>query len=186
MRLPTPLLRNKSNVHKNQFGHVLVLAGSRRMLGAAALTSLAAIRSGAGLVTLGIPQSLNAAAHKKIANVIMTLPLKETREQTLAFSAFHQIQKDFKIYDAIAIGPGLSRNASTRRLILRIIETSPLPLIIDADALNALQGHCHSLKRTKSVKVLTPHAGEMSRLIKKPKQTIEQARKETAKTFAKT
>ncbi len=60
MRLPTLLLRRKSNVHKNQFGHVLILAGSKQMLGAGALTSLAAIRSGAGLVTLGIHQSLNS------------------------------------------------------------------------------------------------------------------------------
>ena len=66
MRLPTPLLRRKSNVYKNQFGHVLVLAGSKQMLGAGALTSLSAIRSGAGLVTLGIPQSLNTAVQKKI------------------------------------------------------------------------------------------------------------------------
>ena len=93
MQLPTPLLRHKSNVHKNQFGHVLVLAGSGRMLGAGALVSLAAIRSGAGLVTLGIPKSLNATAQKKISNVIMTYPLKETKEQSLSASAFLQIKK---------------------------------------------------------------------------------------------
>lgn len=185
MRLPTPLLRRKSNVHKNQFGHVLVLAGSRRMLGAAALTSLAAIRSGAGLVTLGVPQSLNTAAQKKISNAIMTLPLPETREQTLAFSAFKQIRKNYHLYNTLAIGPGLSRNTSTRRLILRIIETSPLPLVIDADALNALQGRCDVLTKTATAKILTPHAGEMSRLIQKPKQAIESNRKETAQAFAR-
>ena len=184
MRLPTPLLRRKSNVHKNQFGHVLVLAGSRRMLGAAALTSLAAIRSGAGLVTLGIPQSLNAAAQKKISNAIMTLPLPETREQTLAFTAFKKIHKDYHLFDAIAIGPGLSRNTGTRSLILRIIETSPLPLVIDADALNALQGQCDVLKKSQTAKILTPHAGEMARLINTPKQAIEKSRKATAQAFA--
>jgi NAD(P)H-hydrate epimerase len=185
MRLPTPLLRRKPDVHKNQFGHVLVLAGSRRMLGAAALTSLAAIRSGAGLVTLGVPQSLNTAAQKKISNAIMTLPLPETREQTLAYSAFKQICRNYHLYNALAIGPGLSRNTSTRKLILRIVETSPLPLVIDADALNALQGRCDILTKTKTEKILTPHAGEMSRLIKKPKQAIEQNRKRTAQAFAR-
>ncbi|OGX36250.1 MAG: NAD(P)H-hydrate dehydratase [Omnitrophica WOR_2 bacterium RIFCSPHIGHO2_02_FULL_52_10] len=164
---------------------MLVLAGSRRMLGAAALTSLAAIRSGAGLVTLGVPQSLNTAAQKKISNAIMTLPLPETKEQALAFTAFKKISENYQSYNSIAIGPGLSRNASTRRLILRIIETSPLPLVIDADALNALHGRCAVLKKTKTAKILTPHAGEMSRLIQKPKQVIEKNRQKTAQAFAR-
>jgi NAD(P)H-hydrate epimerase len=114
----------------------------------------------------------------------MTLPLPETREQTLANSAAKQILENYPRYDVIPNGPGLSRNADTQRLILRIIETSPLPLVIDADALNALQGHCDILKKTKSVKILTPHAGEMSRLIQKPRPSIEQSRKEVAQTFA--
>lgn len=183
MQLPTPLLRRKSNVHKNQFGHVLILAGCGKMLGAGALTSLAAIRSGAGLVTLGVPQSLNSTVQKKIANVIMTLPLKETREQTLAFSAFMQIKNSFTKYNAIAIGPGLSQNSSTRRLILRIIETSPIPLIIDADALNALCQNLNILKKTKIVKILTPHLGEMSRLTGKKKALIEIDKKNTTRAF---
>jgi len=184
MPLPTPLSRRKSNVHKNHFGHVLILAGSKRMLGAAALTSLAAIRSGAGLVTLGIPKSLNAAAHKKISNTIMTYPLNETSSQTLAFSCFKQIKNSYSAYNAIAIGPGLSNNASTQRLILKIIETSPLPLVIDADALNALCGSLKSLAKTKTIKILTPHPGEMSRLIKQPKPAIEANRNKVASAFA--
>jgi NAD(P)H-hydrate epimerase len=184
MRLPTLLSRRKSKVHKNQFGHVLVLAGSKRMLGAAALASLAAIRSGAGLVTLGVPESLNAAAHKKISNTIMTFPLKETRAQTLALSAFKQIQSSFSSYDAIAIGPGLSGNPGTQQLIRKIIETSPLPLVIDADALNALCGSLKSLVKTKTVKILTPHPGEMSRLIGQPIRSIEKKRSKAALAFA--
>ena len=185
MQLPTLLLRRKSNVHKNQFGHVLILAGCGKMLGAGALTSLAAIRSGAGLVTLGVPQSLNSIVQKKITNVVMTFPLKETRGQTLAFSAFNEIKDAYFKYNAIAIGPGLSENPGTQRLILRIIETSPIPLIIDADALNALCQNLNTLTRTKTVKILTPHPGEMSRLTGKKKITIENNRKITADTFAK-
>src|SRR3990167_2665983 len=117
MRLPAPLLRNKKNVHKNAFGHVLVLAGSWRMLGAAALTSLAAMRSGTGLVTVGIAESLNLALHKKLSCVIMTLPLKETKEQTLSLSAYPQITKHLRLYDVIAVGPGLSQDKNTQRLI---------------------------------------------------------------------
>ena len=184
MRLPTPLLRRKTNAYKNQFGHVLILAGSRRMLGAGALASLSAMRSGAGLVTLGIPQSLNLAAQKKIENVIMTFPLKETREETLSFSAYKQIKDSCPTYTAIAIGPGLSQNSSTQRLILKFIETSPIPLIIDADALSALNRNLSILTKTKTVKILTPHPGEMSRLINRQKYVIENNRKEIARAFA--
>lgn len=154
------------------------------MLGAAALTSLACIRSGAGLVTLGIPKSLNTSVHKKISNVIMTMPLNESREQTLSITALRQIQKSFTDFNAVAIGPGLSRNPSTQKLILRIIETCPLPLIIDADALNALQGRLHILAKMKTTKILTPHVGEMSRLIKQKKENIEKNRRAAVETFA--
>lgn len=155
------------------------------MLGAGALSSLAAIRSGAGLVTLGIPRSLNSTAQKKIANVIMTFPLRETQKQTLAFSSFKQIKDSYLKYSAIALGPGLSENPSTQRLILRIIETSSIPLIIDADALNALHRHLNILTKTGTVKILTPHPGEMSRLTGQKKNTVEKNRKNSADTFAK-
>jgi hydroxyethylthiazole kinase-like uncharacterized protein yjeF len=184
MPLPTPLSRRKSNVHKNYFGHVLILAGSKQMLGAGALSSLAALRSGAGLVTLGIPQSLNSAAQKKISNAIMTLPLKETSAQTLALASFKQIRDSYSSYDAIAIGPGLSQNPATQRLILKVIETSPTPLIIDADALNAVSQSLGSLTKTKTLKILTPHPGEMARLTKNRKKFIEENREGIASSFA--
>ena len=126
MRLPTPLSRPNSKAHKNDFGHVLVLAGSRQMLGAGALTSLASLRSGAGLVTLGIPKSLNTAAQKKIANEIMSLPLPETKTASLSVSAFNQIKKTYPKYQSIALGPGLSLNPSTQKLIIKVIESSPV------------------------------------------------------------
>src|SRR5690349_16919350 len=94
MRLPTPLSRRNPKAHKNQFGHVLVLAGSKGMLGAAALTGLAAMRAGAGLVTIGVPESLNATLQKKISPILMTLPLAETKDQTIDFTAHMQIKKN--------------------------------------------------------------------------------------------
>ena len=114
MKLPQILLRRNPNVHKYSFGHVLVLAGSARMLGAAALTSLAAMRSGAGLVTLGIPKSLNIAAQKKVTNVVMTLPLQETIEGTLSYTSFKQVEKFLKRCDALAVGPGLTTHPGTK------------------------------------------------------------------------
>ena len=185
MRLPTPLLRRNPNVHKNTFGHVLVLAGSKRMLGAAALTSLACMRSGAGLVTLGIPESLNTTVQKKISHVVMTLPLKDTKEQSLSFQAFDQIKKSYSQFDAIAIGPGLSTYPATQQLVRKIIATSPKPLIIDAYGLIALVGNLALLTKTQTPKILTPHPGEMARLIKSDKNKIENNRKIIARQFAK-
>ncbi len=184
MRLPTPLLRHKKNVHKNTFGHIFILAGSKCMVGAAALSSLAAMRSGAGLVTLGIPQSLNSIVQKKISNVIMTRPLKETKEQSLAFEAYRQVQESYASYDAIAIGPGLSLHKSTQKFICKVIATSSKPLIIDADALSALNGNLDVLKQTATLKILTPHPGEMARLAGLSKPAIEKNRLNIAKKFA--
>ncbi|MBI3616729.1 MAG: NAD(P)H-hydrate dehydratase [Candidatus Omnitrophica bacterium] len=185
MKLPTPLTRRKPDVHKNQFGHVCVIAGSAKMLGAAALTSLAAMRSGAGLVTAAVPQSLNTAAQKKVANVVMTLPLEETAEKTLALAAFTQIRRAYERFDVFALGPGLSRHPSTQKLILRIITTSPKPLVIDADGLNALAGHPEVLRKTPALKILTPHPGEMARLINRSKDYVEKNRRQTALEFAR-
>ena len=183
MRLPAPLSQRKSDTRKNNYGHILILAGSKGMIGAAALTSLAAMRAGAGLVTVGIPESLNAVVQKKVANVVMTWPLRETRAQTIGLKAFSQIEKSYKNYGVIAVGPGLSRHPNTQKLILKVIAASSVPLVIDADALNALAGHLEILKKTTTIKILTPHAGEMARLTKK--LNIKKQRSKMAQEFAK-
>lgn len=186
MRLPAPLLRLKKNVYKNHFGHVLILAGSRRMLGAAALSGLAAMRSGAGLVTVGVPQSLNTALQKKLSPVIMTLPLPETPEQTLSPQAWKTLSGELRRFDAIAIGPGLSTQTGTRNFILKAISAIPNPLVIDADALNALSGRLDILKKSSAPKILTPHPGEMARLLNISKTDIEKDRKAAAIALSKT
>lgn len=187
MRLPAPLTRRNPDAYKNQFGHVCVIAGSARMLGAAALTSLAAMRAGAGLVTAAVPASLNQAAQKKVSNVVMTLPLRETREQTVSAGALVQIRRALSgdQFDVLAIGPGLSRHLSTQRLVLQIIATSLKPLVIDADALYALAGHAEILRKTGVLKILTPHPGEMARLIGRSKGYVEAHRRQTALEFAR-
>jgi len=183
MRLPAPLLRHNPRVHKNTFGHVLILAGSPRMLGAAALSTLAAMRSGAGLVTLGLPRSLNNIAQKKISHVVMTLPLPETNEHTISQAAFQVVQKYFDRYSAIAIGPGLTTHPGTKKFIHQVIVSSPVPLVIDADALNTLVGHCDLLDKNPTQKILTPHPGEWSRLIHQSKRKIEDNRQRCVKDF---
>ena len=185
MRLPARLSHRNPKSYKTNFGHVLVIAGSRRMLGAAALTALSVMRAGSGLVTLGVPQSLNSVAQKKISNVVMTWPLPETKEATIDVRAFEKIRKKFSQYSVIALGPGLSQNPSTQKLILKIVEKSTVPLVIDADALNALAGHVKTLTKSKVEKILTPHPGEMAWLTGLTIKTIEQNRKKISVDFAK-
>ena len=185
MRLPALLLRNKKDAYKNQFGHVLVLAGSESMLGAAALTGLAAMRSGAGLTTIGVPQSLNLILQKKISNVIMTWPLPETLEKSFSLKAYKEVEKTFLKYDAYAIGPGIGKNNETSRFVLNMIERCPRPLVIDADALNILAANKETLRKAKGPRILTPHPGEMARLTGFTKIYIEENRKTVAKNFAK-
>ena len=164
MRLPTPLLRKNPDAYKNQLGHVLVLAGSGRMLGASALCGLSAMRSGAGLVTLGVPKSLNTVLHKKTSPILMTWPLPETTQQTFSAAAWRVLKPELKKFNIIAIGPGLSQNPATQKFIRTVIKHSPVPLVIDADALNALAGYTDLLTATTTPKILTPHPGEFKRL----------------------
>jgi NAD(P)H-hydrate epimerase len=187
MRLPTQLLRRKTDSHKGDFGHVFVLAGSAQFSGAAVLCSEAALRAGAGLVTLGIPVSLNNAIIKIKPKEVMTLPLPETKEKTLSLAAFKKITDFVKKIDVLIIGPGLSQNKSTQGLIRKVIAKVNKPSVIDADGLNALVGHLSLLRGSRYAvrsTILTPHPGEMSRLLGISVSKIKNNRKEIAKKFA--
>lgn len=183
MPWPAPLLRRKTNVHKNDFGHVLVLAGSSRMLGAATLCSLACMRAGAGLVTVGVPGSLNDTLQKKASSVVMTWPLPETPECTIAPKAINQLKFAWEHYQAAVVGPGLSAHPNTQDFILKVIEQCPLPLVIDADALRALAGEINLLMAQTVVRILTPHVGEMARLVGIPDSWIQSNRKKVCRNF---
>jgi len=152
--------------HKGSFGKVLILAGSVGMTGAAYLASEAAIRSGAGIVVLGIPRSLNPIMEVKLTEVI-TLPLAETEKQSLGEEAEETISKLMKNFSVLGIGPGISRQAETQRLVRKIIEKSNIPLVVDADAIYALSEDPTILKKTKTPLVITPHPGEIAKLINK-------------------
>ncbi len=152
--------------HKGSFGKVLILAGSVGMTGAAYLTSEAAIRSGAGIVVLGIPRSLNPIMEVKLTEV-MTLPLAETEKQSLAEDAGGTILKLMKNYSVLGIGPGISRIVKTQRLVRIIVENSHIPLVVDADAIYALDEDPALLKKTKIPLVITPHPGELAKLVNK-------------------
>src|SRR5262249_7574381 len=149
MPLPAPLSRRNPNVHKNQFGHVLILAGAPNMLGAAALTALASMRAGAGLTTVGVSLSLNLTLQEKIASVVTTMPLKETREGTIDLKAYTQIRKTLTKFNTVAIGPGISIHPSTQKFVRKIISSVKQPLVIDAGAFTALAGHLNILNKNK-------------------------------------
>jgi hydroxyethylthiazole kinase-like uncharacterized protein yjeF len=182
MRLPAQLLRRKKDTCKNDFGQVFILAGSTQMLGAAGLCAKAALRSGAGLVTVGIAESLNKVLQKKLPDEVMTKPLRETASGTLAVGAFSEIKNFLKKSEVLLIGPGLSQNKSTQRLIRKLVVLDEIPMVIDADGLNALAGNLHQFKGEK---VITPHPGEMSRLLRIDSGIIQKQRKDIAKAFAK-
>jgi len=177
-------LRIDPRSSKKDFGHLLIIAGSPTMLGASALSSLAAMRSGAGLVTAGVPHGLNLTLQKKITPVVMTLPLAQSRAGTYSLKAFDQLKKIWDRYDALAIGPGIGRDTSTQRFVRRVIMDCPKPLVIDADALFALAGHADILLKAKGERILTPHSGEMARLTGRSVRKVELARLQTARDFA--
>lgn len=153
-----------SSAHKGRFGHVLVVAGSAGFTGAAALSSMSALKAGCGLVTLGIPESLNDMMAAKLTEV-MTLPLPETPGRTLSSRALDRILKFLKKADVLAIGPGISTNPETRELVSELVPRLTCPAVIDADGLNNLASDTSLIRKCKAPLVLTPHPGEASRLI---------------------
>jgi NAD(P)H-hydrate epimerase len=176
------LLRRRLKSNKGDFGRIFILAGSSQYSGAAILCSLAALRSGAGLVTLGIPQGINSAIIKIKPVEVMTLPLPETKEGSLGISGFDRIKTFLEKCDLAVIGPGLTQNISTQKLLLKLLSKIDKPMVIDADGLNALVGHLNLLS---NMHVLTPHPKEMSRLSGLSISDIQGNRSEVAKKFAK-
>ena len=188
MRLPTLLLRRRPNAHKGNFGHIFILAGSARFSGAAVLCGEAAMRAGAGLVTLGIPESLSEDIIKIKPKEVMTFPLPETSDGTLSLSGYKKIKDFVKNTDVLAVGPGLTQNKSTQGLVRKVISIIDKPMVIDADGLNALVGHLKMLSTIHyplSAKILTPHPGEMARLMGASIKKVQAGRKDITKKFAK-
>ncbi len=173
----------REDSHKGDYGRILVLAGSRGMTGAAYLCSQGALYSGSGLVTSGIPESLNNVMEIKLTEV-MTLPLPETDTQSLSLKAKKKILDFAKKCDAVAMGPGLGREGSTRMLVSELLEEMEAPVVLDADGINALEGDLALLAKREYATVVTPHPGEMARLMKKDVSGIQSNRIDMAKSVA--
>lgn len=151
---------------KNTHGHALVVAGAREMTGAAVLCAEAAMRSGAGLVTVAAPSSAVAPIAARVTPEVMTAELPETERGATSDNAFDRVARLGERADVIAVGPGLTTEEATRRLVRAIAERRTLPLVIDADGLNALAPWSADLRGSAQLPlVLTPHVGEMRRLM---------------------
>jgi hydroxyethylthiazole kinase-like uncharacterized protein yjeF len=190
------LLHRRLDAHKGDFGHIFILAGSIRFSGAALLCAEAAMRSGAGLVTLGVPKGLIQATIKLKPKEVMVLPLAETSDGSASESSYKKVKAFLKNINVLLVGPGIGQSKSTQGLARKLISTVDKPMVIDADGLNALVGHLDLLQASGCrphaacslqpvVRILTPHPGEMSRLLGVSIKKIQDNRKEIAKKFAK-
>ena len=178
------LKKRPRDAHKGDFGHVLVLAGSLGKGGAAGLTALGALRSGCGLVTLGLPEGCQKALEFHPLEV-MTVPLPETPNGTLAVKAKDLILEHLQRKSALAVGPGISTDPETARLLREVLPAVQIPIVLDADAVNclALDRGLELLKNSEVV--LTPHPREMARISGLSTQEIQANRIETASRFAR-
>jgi len=149
--------------HKGTFGSVLVAGGSPGMTGAPILAARAASRSGAGLVYCAIPEALQQVIMPRLLEEL-TIALPSTDGRRLDTLSLNMLAAHCARMKAVALGPGLGRAEGTIRFVRKAVETIPVPMVIDADALNALGGHLDILNERRSPTILTPHPGEMSRL----------------------
>jgi ADP-dependent NAD(P)H-hydrate dehydratase / NAD(P)H-hydrate epimerase len=177
---PRPLGSNKG-----AYGHVLIIAGSVGKTGAAALAGRSALRAGAGLVTVATAASAQPLVAQSMPE-LMTIPLAETRAGSVDLACF-----DYGVLDnallgkrVLAIGPGMSMYPDTQEFIRRVVARYRLPMILDADAVNAFADHTAGLDGEGRTLILTPHPGEFARLIRSTPQIVQSDRRDFAREFA--
>lgn len=153
-----------AGAHKGHHGHALLVAGSPGKAGAAVLAARGAVRGGAGLVTVAVPQPLLAAVDVSSLES-MTLGLPARPEGMLAGAATERVLVALADKRSLGVGPGLGTHPETAAAIRRLVRETPVPVVVDADALNAFAGHIAELVQRVSPAVLTPHPGELARLL---------------------
>lgn len=173
----------RSDTHKGTYGHVLVVAGSHGKSGAAALSATAALRSGAGLVTVATRSAIVESVLGHTPE-LMGWPLDE--KGPLGMGDLDSLRAAAKDKSVLVIGPGIPRGQETVKLLSELLSGVEVPAVLDADALNAVATDLSVLSRAKGPLVLTPHPGEMSRLANLPTQDLQKSRVEVARTFART
>lgn len=186
--LPAPdavlLPERPREAHKGTFGTVVVLAGSLGFTGAAYLASTAAARTGAGLVRLLVANTIYPILAAKCTEVMAT-PIQEVAPGAVGHAAYDSVLRQLSTAEAGVIGPGLGRDRSTWRLVMDLVRHVTCPLVIDADALNALADAPRSKTKLGKNRILTPHPGEMARLTGKTVEAIGADRAGAARKAAK-
>jgi ADP-dependent NAD(P)H-hydrate dehydratase / NAD(P)H-hydrate epimerase len=174
------LPRRAADSHKGSFGHVYVVAGSGGKSGAALMTGMGALRSGAGLVTLWLPKSLQRSVVGKFPE-LMTEFLPETEDQTSDRSGADRLLALLPQVEAMVLGPGMTVHPSTRKLIWELVRRSPVPVVLDADGINAFVPPAAPLRNEAGMPIIiTPHPGEMARLIGRKIPDVQKNRLEVA------
>jgi hydroxyethylthiazole kinase-like uncharacterized protein yjeF len=169
--------------HKGNYGHVLVIGGSIGKAGAACMAGMAALRTGAGLVTVACPKSVQPTI-AAYAPELMTVPLDETAEGSISLLALREREELLEGKIAVVIGPGLSSHPETQEFVRDFVGICPVQLVIDADGLNAFAGCVEELQPEETdgweglapIRVLTPHPGEMGRLLKIGTSEVQHSR----------
>jgi NAD(P)H-hydrate epimerase len=175
--------RRARGSHKGTYGHLLLIAGSLGKTGAAALGAMAAMRSGVGLVTVATPTSQQPVVAGLVLEA-MTEALPETSARTLGLPARDTIVELAGSRDAVAIGPGIGLDADTQQVARALARELRQPMAIDADGLTALAGHLDVLREAPAARCLTPHPGEMARMLGARVDEVQRDRMETAREFA--
>ena len=158
----------KRDTHKGNYGRALLLCGSEGLTGAAMLAARAALRTGAGLVHLGVPEKIYPiVAARAGSEIVFPIPCDEAGRLCLA--SFDEIDRRLVGMDAVLYGPGLGRSQELTALTLKLLQTCRVPLVLDADGINAVAGHIDVLRESACPVILTPHDGEFMRLGGDPK-----------------
>lgn len=178
-----------TQANKRDFGHVLIVAGSRGMTGAAVLAARAALRSGCGLVTVGVAENQQAVVAGQLVEA-MTVPLPATSSGGLRAEAAGVLKTlhRHRGFTVMALGPGLGLHAETSRAVIGLLGTLPVPAVVDADALNVLALQPGSevrtlLSRREAPCVFTPHPGELARLLRVRSEEVSREREKSARQF---
>ncbi len=177
------LPRRLRSSHKGTYGHVLLVGGARGYAGAISLAARAALRSGAGLVSALTPDGV-APVVAGAALEAMVHAAPETSEGSISAAAWDAIRPRISEFDAVLLGPGLTRHADTAALVRRVLSEIETPLVLDADALNVLEGEPVLLARSRAPVVITPHPGELGRLLKTDAAAIQSDRAAAARRAA--
>jgi ADP-dependent NAD(P)H-hydrate dehydratase / NAD(P)H-hydrate epimerase len=172
-----------ADAHKKASGTLVVVAGSGRMTGAVQLIARAAARIGAGYIIVAVPETILPVVQARLTETVF-LPLPATEAGSVALGATDPVLRALEGADALALGPGLSRDDETASFIRAVVRECPIPLVVDADGLNAFAGDAEGLADRKADAVLTPHLGELARLAEANPDHLSAARSLSVRTNA--